>query len=118
MFTGPRGAALRRNNFHALARWGEAMAAVGLPGLHFHDLRHTENTLTASTGAATRELMARMGHDSARAALIYQHPTEQRDRAIAEGLSRLVEEGRSGTQRARGAGGDPEEGEGPEAASA
>jgi len=34
--------------------------------------------------------MARMGHSSPRAALIYQHATEERDVAIAEGLSRLV----------------------------
>jgi hypothetical protein len=35
--------------------------------------------------------MARMGHASARAALIYQHATRDRDAAIAEGLSNLVE---------------------------
>lgn len=31
--------------------------------------------------------MARMGHDSARAALIYQHTNQQADRAVAEGLN-------------------------------
>jgi glycosyltransferase A (GT-A) superfamily protein (DUF2064 family) len=35
--------------------------------------------------------MARMGHASPRAALIYQHATEDRDRAIAAALSSLVE---------------------------
>jgi hypothetical protein len=59
--------------------------------LHFHDLRHTGNTFAASTGASTKELMVRMGHASARAALIYQHATEERDVAIAEGLSAMVE---------------------------
>ncbi len=112
VFTGPRGAPLRRNNFRSLARWGEATAAVGLPGLYFHDLRHTGNTLAASTGASTRELMARMGHDSTRATMIHQHATEQRDRAIAEELNRLIEEGALGTQRARGtADGTKESGE-------
>jgi len=49
---------------------------------HFHDLRHTGNTLAAASGASTRELMHRMGHASMRAALIYQHATSQRDREI------------------------------------
>ena len=56
------------------------------PGLHFHDLRHTGNTLASATGTSLRDLMARMGHDSPRAALIYQHATDGADRAIAAGL--------------------------------
>jgi len=58
--------------------------------LHFHDLRHTGNTLAAATGASTRELMARMGHASAEAALRYQHATRERDDAIAAGLGVMV----------------------------
>ena len=54
-----------------------------------HDLRHVGNTL-AATGASTRELMARMGHSSPRAALIYQHATLERDRAIAAALGDLL----------------------------
>jgi hypothetical protein len=42
-----------------------------------------------------------MGHQSTRAALIYQHATEQRDREIAAGLSDLIKRERSDTQRAR-----------------
>jgi integrase len=53
-------------------------AVPGLPELRFHDLRHTGNTLAAATGASTKELMARMGHASMRAALIYQHATTDR----------------------------------------
>ncbi len=34
-------------------------------------------------GITTKELMAGLGHASPRAALIYQHATEERDRAIA-----------------------------------
>lgn len=59
---------------------------------HFHDRRHTGNTLAAGTGASTRELMARMGHASARAALIYQHASEERDVLIAERLSAMTDE--------------------------
>ena len=46
----------------------QATKKVGVEGLRLHDLRHTCNTLTAATGASTRELMHRMGHASARAA--------------------------------------------------
>jgi hypothetical protein len=52
--------------------------------VHFHDLRHTGNHLAAGSGATTRELVHRMGHGSMRAALIYQHATNARDRSIAD----------------------------------
>jgi integrase len=70
--------------------WRSAREAVGLEGFHFHDLRHTGNTLAASTGASTKELMSRMGHSSPRAALIYQHATDDREQAIADALSELI----------------------------
>jgi len=54
------------------------VASIGVPGLHFHALRHTGNVLAVSTGASLRDLMDRMGHDSMRAALIYQHATPGR----------------------------------------
>jgi integrase len=44
--------------------WSAAIGKLGVPGLHFHDLRHTGNTIAARTGASTRDLMIRMGHDS------------------------------------------------------
>jgi hypothetical protein len=58
--------------------------------MHFHDLRHTGNTLAAAAGASTKELMARMGHASARAALIYQHAVRERAVAIAGALSDAI----------------------------
>jgi hypothetical protein len=36
--------------------------------------------------------MRRMGHASTRAALIYQHASEGRDRAIADALGQLIEQ--------------------------
>ena len=84
--------------------------------MHFHDLRHTGNTLTAGTGANLRELMDRMGHSSTRAALIYLHGSDARQQEIADSLSKLAAKElkgrrkaaakgratqRSGTQRAR-----------------
>jgi integrase len=63
---------------------------MGLPGLHFHDLRHTGNTFAADMGTSLRNLMARMGHDNERAALIYQHKSAAADRQIADGLDELL----------------------------
>jgi integrase len=88
VFVGPKGGPLRRANFHTV--WAPAREAVGLGEMHFHDLRHTGNTLAAATGASTAELMARMGHASSRAALIYQHATEDRDQAIAMALGKMI----------------------------
>jgi integrase len=56
----------------------------------FHDLRHVGNTLASNTGARLRELMARLGHASPQAALIYQHATAERDRAIADALGEMI----------------------------
>jgi hypothetical protein len=53
------------------------------------DLRHTGNMLAAES-ASLRELMARMGHSSTRAALIYQHASRHRERAIAAAVSARV----------------------------
>ncbi|MFF1792738.1 tyrosine-type recombinase/integrase [Kitasatospora sp. NPDC058263] len=82
-FVGPRGGRLRRSNFRD--DWTAAKSKAGISGnVHFHDLRHTGNTLASQNGASTRELMTRMGHSTTRAALIYQHMTSDRDRAIAD----------------------------------
>ncbi|UWP87778.1 hypothetical protein [Dactylosporangium fulvum] len=43
-------------------------------------------------GATLKELMARIGHSSTRAAMIYQHATRDRDHAIAAALDALIEE--------------------------
>lgn len=90
VFTAPEGGTIRRGNFRKRV-WLPAVQAVGVPNLRFHDLRHTGNTMAAATGASTKELMSRMGHASARAALIYQHATRERDEAIANGLGAMFE---------------------------
>lgn len=101
ILTGVKGAQLRRSNFTDV--WRKATAAAGLEGFHFHDLRHTGNTLAGEAGASLRELMDRMGHSTTRAALIYQHRTSARDKKIADEISKRAkaERPRSGTRRAR-----------------
>ena len=75
-------------------KWPELMRTLGLPGVHFHDLRHAGNIWASKAGMSTKDLMARMGHDDMRAALIYQRATSDADRLIADRLSALVEEHR------------------------
>jgi integrase len=65
VFLGPQGGQLRRSNFRD--DWIKARTKAGITAdVHFHDLRHTGNTLAAS-GASLRELMTRMGHSTPRA---------------------------------------------------
>ncbi|QDN54323.1 MULTISPECIES: tyrosine-type recombinase/integrase [unclassified Streptomyces] len=95
VFVGPQGGQLRRSNFRD--DWVKARKDAGVTAeLHFHDLRHTGNTLASTAGASTRELMTRMGHSSSRAALIYQHMTSDRVRAIADRLGTMIREGGGG----------------------
>ena len=93
VFVGPKGGQLRRQNFRPI--WVKACADAGIPGVHFHDLRHTGGTAAAITGATIKELMARLGHSSPRAAMIYQHATRDRDKAIADALGQLADKART-----------------------
>lgn len=93
IFTSWEGGYLRRSNFNKL--WIEARDAAGLPEVHFHDLRHTGNTLASADGVPLKDLMYRMGHSTARAALIYQHKTPGRDRQIAQSLGERIKKARN-----------------------
>ncbi len=101
VFPGVKGGPLRRCNFNRMSAWHHAVTSIGAEGLHFHDLRHTGNTFAASSGAGLRDLMARMGHDSERAAMIYQHEARGADRAITNAIDTHVqaEQGEQGEQR-------------------
>ena len=69
----------------------KARAQAGRPDLRFHDLRHSGAVMAASTGATLAELMQRLGHSTATAALRYQHAAKGRDQEIAQALSALAE---------------------------
>jgi hypothetical protein len=43
---------MRHSNFYRRV-WLHAVAKAGLPRIHFHDLRHTGNTLTEVSGVAS-----------------------------------------------------------------
>jgi integrase len=96
VFPGAQGGPLRRGNFNKMSAWPQTVRAIGAEGLHFHDLRHTGNTFAAADGAGLRDLMARMGHDSERAALIYQHQARGADQAITDAIDRHVSKEQEG----------------------
>jgi len=60
----------------------------------------------ASSGAGLRDLMARMGHDSERAALIYQHEARGADQAITGAIDSHVQ-----AERGKDAQGDDDDGQ-------
>lgn len=95
VFTGAKGGALRDAVWQQ--NWDQARRSIGLPDLHFHDLRHVAATLTAATGAGVKEIMHRLGHSSTQAALRYQHATPERDRAIADAIALLIDAAASAT---------------------
>jgi integrase len=91
VFPGVKGGPLRRSNFNKMSAWPHAVRAIGAEGLHFHDLRHTGNHFAAASGASLKDLMARMGHDSERAAIIYQHEARGADLAITSAIDAHIE---------------------------
>jgi integrase len=89
VFATSTGTPLAHSNFRRRV-WLPALAAAGLEGIHFHDLRHTGNQLTANAGANPKELMVRMGHDSERTAMIYLHSSRERQRALADAVGKAA----------------------------
>ena len=85
LFPSARGAHLAPSSLYAV--YHPARAAAGRPDLRFHDLRHTGATWAAEEGATLADLMARLGHSTPQAAMVYQHSASGRDVAIAAALS-------------------------------
>ena len=85
VFPAAEGGPMRRTNFRRRV-WIPATEAAGVPGLRFHDLRHTGATLAAASGAPLKALMQRMGHSTVAAALRYQHVVDGQQDAIADYL--------------------------------
>jgi len=90
VFTSAAGMPIEASTFRDRV-WLPATRRAGLTGLRFHDLRHAAGTLAAQTGATTKELMARLGHASPQAAMVYQHASLTRDVVIAERLAQMAE---------------------------
>jgi integrase len=88
VFATRSGQPLARSNW--TATFGRARKDLHLDNVHFHDLRHAAATLAVQTGATLKDTMARLGHASPRAALLYQHAASDRDHAIARALDQAA----------------------------
>jgi len=64
---------------------------ISLPDMTIYTLRHFALTMAAKSGATTAEIMARAGHQSFRASMMYQHAVSGADAALADKLSDLAE---------------------------
>ncbi len=75
-------------------------AVVGLPDhFRFYDLRHTGHTLSTRSGATLKDTMVRAGQSSEKAAMIYQHSEQERQREVAGMLDRSVRKARGAVAR-------------------
>jgi integrase len=54
--------------------------------VRLHDLRHVAQVYTAEAGATLPELMARLGHATPAAAMVYLHARAQRDTELVAAL--------------------------------
>jgi hypothetical protein len=86
---GEKGAPFRRTSFGR--KWSRARSVAELPeSFRFYDLRHTGHTLSTRSGATLKDTMVRAGQSSEKAALIYQHSDDERQRDVAAGLDGMV----------------------------
>jgi integrase len=112
VFTGLRGNPLRRGNFNPQSGWAKAARPWDLKA---------RTSMTCATRATRWHLELRraprtswpvLGHDSPRAALIYQHASSEADQAIAAALSGLVAGAWSGSAATEAVGPEREREEG------
>jgi integrase len=93
VFTGPKGAPLRRSGFHR-RWWVPAVNAIGADGLKFHELRHTFVALWVAAGANAKEVSIRAGHSSVAFTLDrYGHLYEDTEHEIPDRLDALLARG-------------------------
>ena len=77
--------------------WRNATRTAGLPGLRFHDLRHTAITKLAESLTSEQTIMAIAGHVSRRMLEHYSHIRMEAKRTAVEAISQPVSVG-SGAQ--------------------
>ncbi|MBC9006974.1 tyrosine-type recombinase/integrase [Micromonospora aurantiaca (nom. illeg.)] len=97
VFPGARGYHQRRSNFNRRA-WAPAVAGDPkrgippiLPGMHFHDLRHTHKTWLIEDGIPEIAQARRLGHRLGGVRGIYSHVTEAMHHQLVDALQRRWE---------------------------
>jgi len=90
VFTGPKGAPLRRAGFRR-CWWLPATDAARLQGSRFHDLRHSFVSIWRDAGADILDISRRAGHSSVAFTLDrYGHLYQDRSDGLAERLDELL----------------------------
>ena len=87
VFTGVRGQGALRAPIFRRAAFDRAAAAMGMPGLHPHELRHTAASLAIASGADVKLVQRMLGHKSATMTLDqYGHLFDDRLNDVADRL--------------------------------
>jgi integrase len=73
--------------------WRRACTAAGVPPVRVHDLRHVAQVFAAEAGATLPELMARLGHSTPAAAVVYLHARADRDAHLTKALAAAMTAG-------------------------
>lgn len=99
LFPGVEGGVMSEGWFKK--NWAKTRSQVGVKTVRFHDLRHTAGTLATQNGATLKEVMSRLGHSTAAAAIRYQRAADDRDREVADRLDEVFGHQASGSQASR-----------------
>ncbi len=87
VFTGVRGGGALRAPVFRRAAFDRAATAIGIPGLHPHELRHTAASLAIAAGADVKVVQKMLGHKSATMTLDqYGHLFDDRLDDVADRL--------------------------------
>jgi integrase len=86
VFRGTRGAVMRSQTFQRAAL-DAAADALGIPGFHPHELRHTAASLAIASGADVKVVQQMLGHKSATMTLdLYGHLFDDRLDVVADAM--------------------------------
>jgi integrase len=100
VFVGVRGGRLHASNWNR-RDWGPATRKAGIPGFHFHWLRHTSVALMVEVGTHPRVIQERLGHSSWATTMdTYGHILAATDDGVTDRLDSMFRTP-NGTQLAR-----------------
>ena len=78
LFSAPQGGPLNGSNWKRAVAWTDATAAIRMPGLRVHDLRHTCASVWLGAGADPKVVQRILGHASAAMTMdLYGHLIDQ-----------------------------------------
>jgi integrase len=101
LFTAPNGGIISPNNWRGRV-WNPAVEALGLDGVTFHALRHSQGALLVEQGEHPLVIARRLGHTSVKTVLdVYGHLFDGIDQEAANRLDQRVFDSGADQMRAR-----------------